>query len=980
MHINTFRRRRFIVGNQRKVATVRIVLAADQKKSNARSSRREVDEKTVRQLLVIVHDLALELHPHLRRTLTVELDSDIDTDIGLDSLGRAELLLRLDRAFKVRLPERLIGEARTPRDVLDAVAAAAPDTGALRTRADIEPILLPETAAPTQAATLPEVLSSHVEMHGDRPHIWLWRSDDEEEHITYAELDRTARAVARGLLDRGLEHGERVAIMLPTEPAFFYAFFGVILAGGVPVPIYPPFRRAQVEDHLRRQAGILRNAGASFLITDEEIRRVGVLLHSLTDTLRGVETVGALASGEQIAEPAPTDGAATTLIQYTSGSTGDPKGVVLSHANLLANIRAMGEVMEASSSDIFVSWLPLYHDMGLIGAWLGSLYYGAPVVIMPPLAFLADPARWLWAIHRHRATLSAAPNFAFELCLKNIRDADIEGLDLSTLRMVVNGAEPVSPGTIARFTRRFRNFGFRPEALAPVYGLAESSVGLAFPPAGRAPIIDRVNRDALSRDGIAKEAKKDDETALEFVACGQPLPHHEVRIVDDTGHEVAEHREGRLQFRGPSVTKGYFRDEAKTRALFDGDWLESGDRAYIAGGDIFLTGRIKDIIIRAGRNIYPHELEEYVGDIEGVRKGCVAAFASGDPRTGTERLIVLAETRLVEPQELEDLRQRISEASTAILDLPPDEIILAPPHAVPKTSSGKIRRSEARGLYEGGMIGREARTLWWQLTRLGLLGLSHRFRRATRTLTDVAYAIYWWTALGIISLLAWPLVVLSPRRDWAHAVTGRLARAFFRITALPFEVHAEAQVPAKRVIMVTNHASYLDGAVISAAIPGELSFVAKEELAGQLVAGPFLKRLGTIFVRRMDVSGGLEDTALTLKAAEAGERILSFPEGTLTRMPGLLEFHLGAFLAAAKTGTPVIPIAIRGTRSVLRGGEWFPRRGPISVHIGVPILPDGKEFESAVRLRDKARAVILEKCQEPDLAREKIVLKAQPKV
>ncbi|MDH3580736.1 MAG: AMP-binding protein, partial [Hyphomicrobiales bacterium] len=628
----------------------------DQKKRSPHSRRRGADEETARQLLVIVRDLALELHPHLHRTLTVDLDSDIDTDIGLDSLGRAELLLRLDRAFKVRLPERLIGEAQTPRDLLNAIATAAPDTGARHARAEFEPILLPETAAPTQAATLPEALSSHVEAHGERPHIWLWRSDDEEERITYADLDRSARGVARGLLDRGLERGERVAIMLPSEPEFFYAFFGVILAGGVPVPIYPPFRRAQVEDHLRRQAGILRNAEASFLITDEEIHRVGVLLHSLTDTLRRVETVAGLVAGGKIAEPVSADSAATALIQYTSGSTGDPKGVVLSHANLLANIRAMGDVMEASSADIFVSWLPLYHDMGLIGAWLGSLYYGAPVVIMPPLAFLADPSRWLWAIHRHRATLSAAPNFAYELCLKNIRDTDIDGLDLSTLRMVVNGAEPVSPSTITRFTEKFRNFGFKPEALAPVYGLAESSVGLAFPPVGRAPIIDHVSRDALSRDGIAEKANPDDGTALEFAACGQPLPRHEVRIIDDTGHEVAERREGRLQFRGPSVTKGYFRDEAKTRALFDGDWVESGDRAYIASGDVFLTGRVKDIIIRAGRNIYPHELEEFVGNIEGVRKGCVAAFASPDPRTGTERLILLAETRLIEAKQQDDLR------------------------------------------------------------------------------------------------------------------------------------------------------------------------------------------------------------------------------------------------------------------------------------------------------------------------------------
>jgi 1-acyl-sn-glycerol-3-phosphate acyltransferase len=469
-------------------------------------------------------------------------------------------------------------------------------------------------------------------------------------------------------------------------------------------------------------------------------------------------------------------------------------------------------------------------------------------------------------------------------------------------------------------------------------------------------------------------ANPDDKTALEFVACGQPLPRHEVRIVGDAGREVAERREGRLQFRGPSVTKGYFRDEAKTRDLFDGEWLESGDRAYIAGGDIFLTGRIKDIIIRAGRNIYPHELEEFVGNIEGVRKGCVAAFPSGDPRTGTERLIVLAETRLVDPEQHDDLRQKIAKASVDLLGLAPDEIVLGPPHTVPKTSSGKVRRSQARTLYESGMIGREARALWWQLTRLGLLGLTHRVRRAARLLGNFAYAAWWWSTLFFLGAIGWMVVLLLPRRGWRHAMVNRFARAILCASGLTIELEAEAPVPPSRAIIVANHSSYLDSVVICAAIPGELSFVAKQELADQKVAGPFLKRLGTLFVRRMDVSGSLEDAALIQEAAQTGARIVSFPEGTLTRMPGLLGFHMGPFLVAANTDVPVIPVTIRGTRSVLRGGQWFPRHGAIRVHVGGPLHADGDDFEAAVRLRDAARAAILEQCQEPDLAHEQIFL------
>ena len=931
------------------------------------------------RIVDIVRELAVELHPRRGHTLRLDLDSDLDRDVGLDSLGRAELLLRLDREFKVRLPDSLIGDARCPRDLLNGVLAASPTVPPPAMEA-IGRVALPAVMEPATAATLIEVLAAHVKTHASRPHILLWRSDDAHTAITYGELDRNARAIAHGLLMQGVGRGDRVAIMLPTEAAFFFTFFGVLLAGAIPVPIYPPFRRAQVEDHLRRQAGILRNAQARLLVTDEDIRRVGGLLGGLVDSLEQVVTAAELGRHGALASAMPADRDTIALIQYTSGSTGDPKGVVLSHANLLANIRAMGEAIEASSSDVFVSWLPLYHDMGLIGAWLGCLYYGAPTVIMPPLAFLADPARWLRAIHRHHATLSAAPNFAFELCLKNVRDEDIAGLDLSTLRMVVNGADPVSPATIARFAERFAPYGFRAGAMAPVYGLAECSVGLAFPPVGRTPIIDRVMRTALARDGIAQQAAPDDKTAIELVACGRPLPRHEVRIVDEGGHELPERHQGRLQFKGPSATKGYFRNEEKTRGLFDGEWLESGDLAYVAEGDVYITGRTKDMIKRAGRNIYPHELEEFVGGIAGVRRGCVAAFPSPDPRTGTERLIVLAETRLTDPEELAQLQRKISDASTSLLDLQPDEILLAPPHTVPKTSSGKIRRSAARALYEAGALGRPHRALWWQLLRLEAGGLVNRCQRAARTFGDMAYAAYWWFVVGVIATLTWPLVVLLPRRHMRHAVIGAAARTLFRLTGTPLKISPQAEVPDRAVILVVNHSSYLDGAVLSAAIPGELSFVAKGELGRQAVAGPFLRRIGTLFVHRLDPKAGVEDTEVTVAAAKAGERIVSFPEGTLVRMPGLLGFRLGAFLAAAQAGVPVVPVAIRGTRSILRGGQWLPRRGEISVDIGAPIKPDGADFAAAVRLRDAARAFVLAHCREPDLADEQVDIGAWAQV
>jgi len=926
----------------------------------------------------LVRDLVWELHPHMQRRVAVTLDSDLDRDLGLDSLGRVELVLRIDRTFKVRLPDQLLADANTPRDLLQALLAAAPDGAAVIEALPAAPMELPEVVAPFTAKTLIEVLAYHVRLHGDRPHVFLWRSEDDEQTITYAELDRESHVIAAGLIERGLAPGARVAIMLPTEAAFFEAFFGVLFAGGIPVPLYPPFRRAQVEDHLRRQAGILRNAGASLLIIGSEIRNVGQLMLGLCEDLRCVETVEALSRAGPIEQIVPAGPETIALIQYTSGSTGDPNGVVLTHANLLANIRAMGETLDASSADVFVSWLPLYHDMGLIGAWLGTLHYGVPTVIMPPLAFLADPGRWLRVMGRHRATLSAAPNFAFELCCKNVRDEDIKGLDLSSLKMLVNGAEPVSPATIERFTARFTKFGFQPEAMAPVYGLAENSVGLTFPPVGRGPIVDRVQRSALSRDGHAKMADAGDATALQFVACGRPIEGHEVRIVDEASAEVPERTEGRLQFKGPSATRGYFRNDEKTKALFDGEWLESGDRAYIASGDVFITGRIKDMIIKAGRNIYPHELEELVGGVEGVRKGCVAAFPSTSEDADAERLVLLVETRLTEPDAIEALRSRIVEVTKTQLDIAPDEVVLAPPHTVPKTSSGKLRRSAARTLYESGLLSEKGSALWWQLARLSLSGVGNRVRRLRRWIFDRVYAGYWWTLLVAIAAILWPVVALLPKRRWRHQAIHYLARAFLWLTGLSPKVVAEEPIPARNVMLAVNHSSYLDSLVLAAVIPGPLSFVAKEELAGQRVAGTFLRRIGTLFVRRTDVMGGKEDTRNVLEASLSGERIVSFPEGTLTRMPGLLGFHLGAFSVAVEAGIPVIPVVIRGTRSVLRDGQWFPRHGEISVHIGKALQVDGRDFSAAVRLRDAVRARMLALCGEPDLALEKVPLEATP--
>jgi 1-acyl-sn-glycerol-3-phosphate acyltransferase len=937
----------------------------DQTKSEAGAA---AQKQRARDLIAVVAELVRELHPQRIRFHDIEPSSRIERDLGIDSLGRTELILRIERAFRVRLPAQTIGEAETVDDLLRALEQAGPARSRAALEAPPSPAL-PSVPPASEAQTLIEVLEWHAARHPDRLHLSVLQ--DEATilgGLTYGELARQAQAVARGLVARDVAPGERVALMLPTGIDFFIAFFGILYAGAIPVPIYPPMRLSQLEDHLHRQVGILRNAGACLLITMPEGRRLAGLLRAQVETLATVESVADLVSAGGRSElPRPGSADTVALIQYTSGSTGDPKGVVLSHANLLANIRAMGSVMDASSADVFVSWLPLYHDMGLIGAWLGCLHFAAQFYVMSPLSFLVRPESWLWAIHRFRATFSASPNFGFELCINKIPDATLEGLNLGSLRMMANGAEPVSPQTLRRFTERFSRYGFPPGAMAPVYGLAECSVGLAFPPLGRGPLIDRISRDRLSAAGVAEPARPDDPKPLEMVACGQPLAGHEIRIVDEAGLELGDRREGRLEFRGPSATRGYFNNEAKTRALIHDGWLDSGDRAYMAGGDVCITGRIKDIIIRAGRHLYPQEIEEAVAEIPGIRKGGVAVFSASDPRAGTERVVVLAETREVDPAAKAKLEAAAHEVVTDTAGTPPDEVILAPPHTVPKTSSGKIRRSAAKELYSLGQIGTPQSALWLQLLRLSLAGFRAQVGRLARLLWEMLYAAWWWLVVAMSFLLAWFAVMLLPRLSWRWAAVRKTAGAALAAIGVPVAVTGLDRIPHGNAMLIFNHSSYMDALVLSAILPGEPVYVVKRELAGQIFAGLFLRRLGVLFVDRYDVSASLVDAEAIGAAARQGRNVVFFPEGSFTRRPGLSEFYLGAFKVAAQADLPVLPGIIRGTRTMLRSNQWFPRWTPLSIRIEEPIKPSGRDFTSLVRLRDAVRQVVLAHCGEPDI-------------
>lgn len=930
------------------------------------------------EVIQVVADLYAELHHCATEHPMLGLQSLLERDLGFDSLARVELLVRLGRRFDVDLAYSEVERFDTIADLVTAVSAALKSGGQAR-RAEaspthLKPIGIPRPApgAPVNAATLNDVLDWHLEQHPQAIHAILL-DDDHPTPLTYAALAEGAQAIAAALQAGGVLAGQAVALMLPTGIAYLQTFLGVLRAGAIPVPIYPPSSIAQIEDHIHRHTRILGNAGARALVTVPEAHAAATSLRARVPDLQHVWSVNELLRGSTSRPTACILTAdSLALLQYTSGSTGDPKGVMLTHGQLLANIRALGQTIQVTPEDVFVSWLPLYHDMGLIGAWLGSLYFGCLLILMPPTAFLARPARWLRAIQEYRGTLTGSPTFGYDLCTRQVNDADLEGIDLSSVRFAFCGAEAVYPDTLERFGQRFASHGFRAQALAPAYGLAEAAVALTVPPVGRGLRVDRIDRQLMARTGRAKSVAPEDAHALRFVSCGPALPGYQIRVLDETGAQLTERFEGSLQFKGPSATDGYYSNPEATARLRHGDWLETGDRGYIADGELYVTGRSKDMIIRRGQHIYAEEIENALGELAGVRKGCVVVFGSKAINASTERLIVFAETPYTEVVERSKLVRRINECVVGCIAEPPEEVVLGKPYSILKTSSGKLRRDATRLAYEKGTLGRAPSAPVLQMAHLMLENLQLRLHRLHTAGLHLVYGLYAGCALLAFGL---PLALLIPLFSdrsriwrWVH----RAARGLLRTLGIPLTLETEAAVDfSLPQVIVFNHCSYADAVVVAAVLCGPQVFTAKSELQQAPFTRFYLSKLGALFIDRSAPTHSAAEVEAMTAVIQGGSPVVVFPEGTFTAETGLRAFHLGAFQAAVAAHVPVIPIALQGTRSILRDGTRLPHRTPVRAMVGAPLLARSDEdpFTAAVRLRDDAREYILRHCGEPDLSR-----------
>ncbi len=434
--------------------------------------------------------------------------------------------------------------------------------------------------------------------------------DRQERYYPYAAMRAEAKRRAAFLAAAGLEKGDRVALLLPENHEFVLTFLGASVGGLVPVPMYPQATFKAIDAYIDILAHIVEAADARAVVCMEQNRDVMEKLAGRPE-MEGRTLLFAPEAFE--GDPPPFERPVVTpedlcFLQFTSGSTNKPKGVMVTHANLVANATSfLGPAgLNRTPDDVGVSWLPLFHDMGLIGFVLGTLIVDLPVVLMPTAHFARMPRLWLELISKHKGTITYAPNFAYQLVAKRVREKDLESLDLSSLRVAGCGAEPIRAKTLLEFAERFAPCGFRAEALLPSYGMAESCLAITFHPRETKMVVDRVDPAAM-RDGVARPATEGDESALEIVSCGVSFPDHEVKVVNEAGEELPERRVGEIVARGPSVTPGYFRNEEATAAALREGWLHTGDLGYVANGALHICGRIKDLIIINGANHYPQD-------------------------------------------------------------------------------------------------------------------------------------------------------------------------------------------------------------------------------------------------------------------------------------------------------------------------------------------------------------------------------------
>ncbi len=525
--------------------------------------------------------------------------------------------------------------------------------------------------------------------------------------VSWSALRREAMARAAHLRKAGLRKGDRVAIVLPEGEDFVPAFLGAIWAGVVPVPLYPPLSLGKLDSYIDTLAAILNRASPSYLVTTDKLQQV------LWSGLGRCKSVKGVLTAEELKKPAPAnvslDAAEVTgddiaFLQFTSGSTSLPKGVVVTHENLRANSWAIlnDGLKVDSATDRGVSWLPLYHDMGLIGFVVAPIFHRIQVTFLPTMAFVRNANLWLEAVSKFKGTITYAPNFAYALATKRAKTEHLETWDLSHVRVFGCGAEPIHAGTMEAFVEKFAACGLKPQSLLPSYGMAEATLAISFVELNDPLSVDVIELRDYQQRRVATPSQSTETPNQGFVSCGKTFPGHEVRAFDVSGTALGDRQVGELWVKGPSIATGYYLDAEATAKTFGNGWLKTGDLGYLVDGNVYITGRQKDLIIINGRNYDPQRIEWAVDEVALVRKGSSVAFSR--PGASSEELVVAVESR---SEDTAALQESIAQAVAEATQLTVSEVVVCPVGSLPKTSSGKLQRSKTREQYLNQTLGRE---------------------------------------------------------------------------------------------------------------------------------------------------------------------------------------------------------------------------------------------------------------------------------
>jgi fatty-acyl-CoA synthase len=549
------------------------------------------------------------------------------------------------------------------------------------------------------------ILEAALELRNSKdPGISFANSSGNLRNVSTGDLISQAQKFSGGLRKLGVREGEPVILVMTEPESAIIAILGCMIAQCLPTPVYPPMNLAAISAFLKFITHVAVRSSATFVVADPQ--PYGILGNVTKDSppIRGVAQFADVMMNAQRLE-IPKSFADTAFLQFTSGSTSTPKGVMVQHSGLAANLEMIRTASHMDSDSCVVTWLPVYHDMGLIGTVLNAITLPCKLVVIPPIVFLKHPKLWLELITKFRGTHTAAPNFAYGLCARRISDK--YGIDLGSMTTFICGAEPVLPKTMEDFINHFVDAGLNPASLVPAYGLAEATLAVTFTPYLRGLKTDRIDLDALTAGRSA--LRLDDEAkTVRIASCGVPMPGLSVRVVSENGQQLTERNIGEIQVKGPSVSAGYIGDDIATKESRSNDgWLKTGDLGYLADGELYVCGRIKDVIIVAGKNFHAHDLESAAAEVNGVRTGNVVAFSSKNHEG--ESVVVIAETR--NEQRSAELGKEIRNHLAKTIGISPDHVLVVPPATLPKTSSGKLKRSETKLLYEKGELGKKVSPL-----------------------------------------------------------------------------------------------------------------------------------------------------------------------------------------------------------------------------------------------------------------------------